>query len=183
MENIIIKAPQKYINTDKVFKIFLAGTCSDKGNWQSQIENMMIDKSFDEGSIISFNPRREDWPTDKDLQIEQIQWEYKYRKLADYIIFNITPDTEAPISLFELGQYLSEPRKISVFVTPEYKHYNNIKVASELYGFEIYETNNILEIWKVLMNHFYITFPQIWHLADYANFYELSPKCSIETKY
>lgn len=90
--------------------VFLAGSIEmgTAENWQSRIGPMI---SRELGCHV-LDPRRLDWDpsweqTADNLQFaEQVVWETLGLDVADYVIFNILPDTKSPITLLELGYVL-----------------------------------------------------------------------------
>ncbi len=104
-----IKSPNKY-NQSKL-TIFLAGSI-DMGfadNWQDRIVNEL--KDYD---VLLLNPGRDDWDsswkqTKDDLKfLEQVQWEQRGLKNADFRIFVFLKNSKSPITLLELGKHLTD---------------------------------------------------------------------------
>jgi hypothetical protein len=107
---MLIRAPQAIINNpgDKNrFRVFLAGSI-EMGiapHWQKRIE----DEFSNRDDVLLYNPRREDWDSSWIQTIEnpqfreQVSWELAAMEAADLIIMYFAPDTQAPVTLLELG--------------------------------------------------------------------------------
>lgn len=111
----VIKAPSpRYGNSDNV-RVFLAGSI-DMGaatDWQSKLI-AHAGCSFDENDNITFyNPRRtggfsgEQTLEDDDFAA-QVNWEIDRIDRANIVVFYITAESWAPITLWELGYFLGK---------------------------------------------------------------------------
>jgi hypothetical protein len=105
MKNIII-APNKWQREAGQKIVFLAGSIAMglAEEWQAEIGNKLADIG-----IMVLNPRRTSWDAswvqqiENDLFREQVEWELQGLEESDWIIFYFAPDTQAPITLLELG--------------------------------------------------------------------------------
>ena len=117
-------------------KIFLAGTI-EMGNsidWQRMVVNHIAENGFGgHEDITIFNPRRDEWPNDRNELVFQINWEQDRLYEADQIIMFLAPGTTSPISLLELGEF-SNSGKISVICPEEFYRYDNVMVMCERCG-------------------------------------------------
>lgn len=119
---MLITAPEELDSTRTNKVLFLAGGISNCYDWQSDAIDM-ISKSPTLDNLDIINPRRINWNVgdDEEDSIKQIQWEHKYIKRCDIIIFWFPHETLCPITLFELGAALQTKDKVFVGVDPNYK--------------------------------------------------------------
>ena len=135
--------------------IFLAGTI-DNGNsddWQGDLIRMV--KSVElKRPVKIYNPRREEWPSDKNHREigKQIEWELYHLERADMIVMNILADSKSPISLMELGLFAKEGRLV-VFCPESFYRYDNVSTVCKRYGIPLYNTNNITCIANKICNY------------------------------
>ena len=112
-------------------RLFVAGGISNTSNWQDEFLNLLSDQY-----IVAFNPRREDFDANnKEMEIEQITWEWTALRNSDIISFLFSPETLCPITLFELGTVLEKSpfkQKIVVGCHPDYKRINDIRIQLSL---------------------------------------------------
>lgn len=104
---IEIKPPSK-LPAEPGLKIFLAGSI-EMGNaidWQTQVVTSLFDTQ-----VTVLNPRRDEWDSSwkqsitNPMFVEQVSWELDALAMSDIIAMYLDPDTAAPISLLEFGQY------------------------------------------------------------------------------
>ena len=138
---IHIKAPD---NTDfnSFARIFLAGSISGKGglgtmadNWQEKVA-----KSFEGDRVIITNPRRDDWdaswthdPTPGTQFEQQVSWELANMERADVVAFYFDPETQAPITLLELGLCLGNGKPVVIYCPKEFWRHGNVAVTVSRY--------------------------------------------------
>jgi len=95
--------------------IFLAGSIDlhQEGNWRKEVTDKI-------GSRVHFfDPTCLDHDKLNNAQMEaHIKWELDALEMADQIILNFLPDAESPISLVELGLYVTSNKLI--VVCPKY---------------------------------------------------------------
>lgn len=111
--------------------IFLAGTI-DMGNsvdWQSNIYDLLKDDFIsDNFAITVYNPRRS---FIEDIYIdEQVNWEQDRLEDCDVIFMYITGKSKSPISLLEIGQFITS-KKMIVVCEPEFYRYDNVRIMCE----------------------------------------------------
>ena len=136
MKNCIyLEAPNQleaYSQFDWKHSIFLAGTITGACDWQSDVKNLLSPY------FNVFNPRRKSFNvTNKNMEREQIAWEYKYLELAGITLFYFSNETLAPITLLEYGKQLAKCqyqkyRKTYVCIHPDYKRKNDVIIQTEL---------------------------------------------------
>ena len=147
-----IKAPSRYV-PDSKFSIFLAGSI-DQGNafdWQKYICASMNDYN-----VVLFNPRRDNWDNtleqslDNPIFVEQVTWEQYYLKLADYRIFVFTADSKAPITFFELGEFIDKPGIICCL--DGFYRKANVQITAALHGKVVLNTlDELVSYLKVII--------------------------------
>lgn len=122
--------------------VFLAGSIEmNKARlWQNEVQERFA------GYPITFlNPRRDDWDSSWTQSVmddnfrTQVEWEVKHISMADIVFFYIDPNTQAPITLWELGYMMKDTRKIIVCCPNGYWRKGNIEVYSKIFGFPLIE--------------------------------------------
>jgi len=141
-----IEAPN-FIDTDKR-SLFLAGGISGCRPWQNEIL-----PGLDKMDITVFNPRRKNFPTDRDVTMEQITWEYSYLRKASVISFWFCRETLCPITLFELGAWLMTNKPIIIGMDPDYQRRVDIEIQTKLARPEIQIVYSLRELlFQIYMN-------------------------------
>ncbi|EFQ32273.1 hypothetical protein CGRA01v4_11134 [Colletotrichum graminicola] len=113
--------------------IFLAGTTS-KGDWRKHLA-----ESISHLPVTVFNPFRPDWDITwrEDVSDErfrgQVEWELEMQERADIIVVFFEQDTEAHISLLELG-LCARSGKAIVACSEHYKKRGNVQAVCARYG-------------------------------------------------
>lgn len=142
-------------NQDNSFvSVFLAGSI-EMGvapKWQSEVIDRLV-KTFEYDETLEiFNPRAKSWNADEKqdpcvgtLFNEQVTWELKYLLSSDIVIINFESLTTSPVSMFELGLVLRNPKIKKFVVCPkDYFRYGNIKLTTQYVGenFHFYESRS-----------------------------------------
>jgi len=130
----IIKPPLIQSISDKK-SIFLAGSIDngDAVDWQTEVTKLLSDLD-----VYILNPRREEWDAsweqsaDNPVFKEQVMWELTNLEKADVILFNFLNNSQAPISLLELG-LCSRSANVVVCCESDYWRRGNIEVVCEKY--------------------------------------------------
>ncbi len=109
--------------------IFLGGGITNCPNWQADAVKLFKDTEF---TIL--NPRREGFDaTNKDMEFQQIHWEFQHLHLADQVLFWFCEETLCPITLFEYGAWLySADKMIFVGAHPNYQRRQDLEVQTKL---------------------------------------------------
>ena len=115
-------------------KVFLAGTI-DFGNsedWQAKIEKEIIEHCH---NVTIFNPRinfdnGEKWENTPESFNKQVNWEQDNLEASDIIFMFIGGSSKSPISLLELGQFISSGKMI-VCCENEFYRYENVRIMCE----------------------------------------------------
>jgi len=152
----ILKPPMLSKFDDKK-SIFLAGSI-DNGSaddWQ-----LNVSESLSDLDIYTLNPRRNEWnqawtqTIDNPKFKEQVIWELNGLENADVVLFNFLGNSQAPISLLELGLCASR-RDVVVCCEPEYWRKGNIEVVCEQFGLPLVDNieKAISLVRKLLISH------------------------------
>lgn len=136
----IIQAPTTFDRSGK--SVFLAGSIAggNASNWQTSMIS-----SLSTLSITILNPRRADWDSSwvEDISCapfkEQVEWELYMQEAADVIAMYFDPNTQAPISLLELGMFA--PSGKMVVCCPEgFWKRGNVQIVCKKYGINLVES-------------------------------------------
>jgi hypothetical protein len=117
--------------------VFLAGGITDCPDWQAEMVDLLDDayRRLHPGELdlVVFNPRRFSF-RDPKLADEQIEWEFEHLRLADRILFWFphSPPSVCPISLFELGYWLGQDKRLAVGVEPGYVREDDVRIQTGL---------------------------------------------------
>jgi len=134
MQLIQPPTPLSSLSLDKA--VFLAGSI-DLGksvDWQAQLALSLADCP---GTLL--NPRRPHWDSSWLAEAafppfrEQVQWELAAMEAAGMIAFYFAPQSQAPVTLLELGLAARE-RKAVVCCPPGYWRKGNVDVVCEHYN-------------------------------------------------
>ncbi|MFT6981845.1 MAG: hypothetical protein ACJAUD_000612 [Crocinitomicaceae bacterium] len=115
--------------------VFLAGSVAtdSDNNWRHDI----INKWGDEYHFFDpVNPNHANL-NDKDMRAH-IKWELDALKSSDYIFLNLLPTSTSPISLVEMGLYVSTKKLIVICPTEFYK-WRYIDVLCKEYNTPIFQ--------------------------------------------
>ena len=154
----VIYPPSSLTISQTQKSIFLAGSI-DMGNaidWQQEI----IGHFKENKALCFFNPRRKDWDSSWQQTIEnthfneQVTWELDALELADLIVFYFAPNSQAPISLLELGLF-ARNKNVIVCCPTGYWRKGNVDIVCQ--RFNVKQVENLEE----LMEEIKITFTVI----------------------
>lgn len=145
---VYVEAPN--IIGSNLKSIFLAGSISKAADWQKEL----VEKIRDINAVV-YNPRRAVFPKDDpELAYKQITWEHEHLKKADVISFWFSKETDAPITLFELGRWLTSSKPIIVGIDPGYPRREDVEIQTALERIRIpivYSLNDLSdEIFKIM---------------------------------
>lgn len=108
--------------------IFLAGGITGCPDWQADMVAML-----DPLDVLLINPRRSEWDIDDPYAAEaQIKWEHKMLRYADEILFWFPKETLCPITLYELGFWTGQRKKITIGCDPGYARIQDIDIQTKL---------------------------------------------------
>ena len=81
----------------------------------------------------TFNPRRKDFDITNPHHAKiQIKWEHDQIKFCDHIMFWFGPDTNAPITLFELGKVIGQRRHATITIGTDPKYCRRFDVMQQV---------------------------------------------------
>ncbi|GKT44883.1 uncharacterized protein ColSpa_05064 [Colletotrichum spaethianum] len=124
--------------------VFFAGTTS-RGDWRKDLAD-----SISHLSVTIFNPFRPDWDSTWKENISderfkgQVEWELEMQERADIVVVYFEPETEAHISLLELG-LCARSGKAIVACSELYKKRGNVQVVCARYGIPLVDNFEALQ--------------------------------------
>ena len=122
----VIEAPEYYYGETPA--LFLAGGITGCLNWRAEVI-----KHLEDLDIAILNPMRSNFDTkNKGMAKEQIHWEFHHLRRADSILFWFPKETDCPISLFELGAWTAQTKRLFVGVDPDYSRRLDIEIQLQL---------------------------------------------------
>jgi hypothetical protein len=156
---MIFTPPQSTIKRDNSNPtIFLAGSIEmgKAENWQHKTAKELESFGYD-----IFNPRRDDWDSSWEQKIEnpqfyqQVNWELEHIEKADYVIMYLSPGTQSPISLLELGLLAKDGRYKLMVVCPEgFWRKGNVDIICSRYNIRQFDSlEDVIDYLRPLTNH------------------------------
>lgn len=148
MKAQVIEAPA--LTRMRYYKsLFLGGGITNCVDWQKEVIKELSDLE-----MTLINPRRAHFDlTDPTASAVQIEWEYRFLRGCNQIMFWFSPETLCPITLFELGSALErfdlemkENRHQDLFIGchPEYKRILDVQHQARLKGVGVFTDLNKL---------------------------------------
>jgi hypothetical protein len=123
-----VEALTDYMCAGTDMTLFLAGGITNCPDWQMEMVGRLADTD-----LTILNPRRANFPMDDpNASEEQIKWEHKHMNRVDAILFWFPPETNCPITLYELGMWNPRPKKIFVGCDPCYSRIVDVRVQTTL---------------------------------------------------
>lgn len=122
---------------DKRPTVFLAGTIDmgNSENWQKKTIQTLDETLI---NCIVYNPRRETWPGDNSNEFErQVNWEQDMLEDSDIIFMYIAGTSKSPITLLELGEFLTSG-KLIVVCEEDFYRYGNVRIMCERFDIPLY---------------------------------------------
>ena len=147
----MIKPPTKLPHWATIYDpvLFLGGSIEMGAatDWQDRIIAALEDEN-----VLILNPRRDHWdsswehtPTLGTPFYDQVTWELDAQEhLADILVYYFDPNTKSPITLLELGMFMSAKEDIHVYCPKEFWRYGNIKIACHRSNVEVHENETSL---------------------------------------
>jgi hypothetical protein len=132
---IVRKPPSPHEPSDGRHTLFLAGSI-DMGateDWQAEVVSRLSDLD-----IVVLNPRRDDWDASWRQSIDepqfrgQVEWELDGLERADVIAMWLARESQAPISLLELGLF-ARSGKVVVGCPAGFWRRGNVEVVCARY--------------------------------------------------
>lgn len=114
--------------------------------WQDLLEMTLSDLP-----IAILDPRRADWDSTwvEDISFpkfkEQVEWEMDYAPISDVIVFYFGGQTEAPISLLELGMYAGSGKCV-VLCENSFKKKGNVQMVCARYEIPLFNKFEELDV-------------------------------------
>ncbi len=142
---IEIQAPEyRTIRSEYYTRIFLAGSIAMgmAEPWQDEVVNLLRDID----DVVIYNPRRDDWDSSwvqdiSDPQFsEQVRWELQHLAWADKVFVYFDPNTQAPITLLELGIHAEQGNIGAVCCPDGFWRKGNVQVVCDYYDIPLIET-------------------------------------------
>lgn len=117
-------------------RLFLGGSIGmgTAPDWQAELAAALADLP-----VILLNPRRPDWNPDWRPEADepefrrQVEWELAALERADIIVMYFVPDTQAPISLLEMGLH-ARSGKMIVLAPAGFWRKGNVDITAAFYG-------------------------------------------------
>ena len=143
---LIIKAPDDIMEREAVSTtVFLAGSIGlgKAENWQDGACNALDDYSDDELTV--FNPRRDNFnaglkqTAEEPELVEQIEWELEAMEESDYILMYFHPDTQAPITMMELGLHADSICKVVAVCPDGFWRQGNVEIVCRKYDIPFFK--------------------------------------------
>lgn len=123
-----IQCPQRYEKSEGEKSLFIAGGISGCRIWQDDLVHFLKEEE-----LVVLNPRRKNFDINqKDINQEQIKWEFEHLKIADAVSFWFPKETLCPITLYELGKISMTEKKLFIGVDPDYKRKEDLEIQTSL---------------------------------------------------
>ena len=121
---------------DKVPTVFLAGTIDmgNSENWQKKTIQTLDETLI---NCIVYNPRRDTCPSGNTEFERQVNWEQDMLEDSDIIFMYIAGTSKSPITLLELGEFLTSG-KLIVVCEEDFYRYGNVRIMCERFGIPLY---------------------------------------------
>ena len=103
-------------------------------NWQKKTIQT-LDKTLI--NCIVYNPRRDTCPSGNTEFEHQVNWEQDMLEDSDIIFMYIAGTSKSPITLLELGEFLTSGRLI-VVCEEDFYRYGNVRIMCERFGIPLY---------------------------------------------
>lgn len=156
----VITAPEIFTSKENDICCFLAGGITNCPDWQKDVIDNLGDRCdiSEDGSIILFNPRRENFPIgDKSEAYKQIGWEFDQLERMDiFSMYFSSGDSDQPICMYELGRNILRiqmrfptdwEKRIIITADKDYMRYRDVIIQTEL------ATNGKICVWDNLHDH------------------------------
>ena len=142
---IEIKSPDSILYSPHMRTVFLAGS-TEMGKAEPWQEKLM--KEFKNSDIVFFNPRRDDWDSSWNQDIndkqfnEQVTWELSHLENVNKVIFYFDGNSQSPITLLELGYTLGNlefsKRQVFVYCPDNYFRKGNVDIICARKGVKVF---------------------------------------------
>ena len=137
----LIKPESTNQTTEHLISIFLAGSIEmgKAEDWQVRLE-----KELKDFKVTVFNPRRDDWDSSweqkesNDQFNYQVNWELNRLTESSIVFLYLSPGTQSPISLLELGAFAERSHMIVCCPTGFWRK-GNVDIFCTRSGIPVYE--------------------------------------------
>lgn len=141
-----MECPQSYNGKER--SLFIAGGISGCQVWQSDLVRILEDTD-----LIVLNPRRKNFDTNnRQMEEEQIYWEYEHLQKASAVSFWFPRETVCPITLYELGKQSVQNKPIFIGLDPEYSRKRDILIQTRLVRPEVEVVYSIQRLAEQIIN-------------------------------
>lgn len=124
----LVKCPEVYRGSPNECSLFLGGGITGCPPWR----NIVID-GLKDSDLVLIDPVRDNFDVnDKNLEKDQITWEFEHLFISDMKMFWFGEETLCPITLFELGRHIYSQR-LFVGCHPNYKRKNDVIIQLGLH--------------------------------------------------
>lgn len=124
MKHVI--CPERHAGSEPT--LFLAGGISNCPNWHDSLAKLL-----ETSRLTLLNPRRENFPMDDpEASRFQIEWEFEHLHRAHAVSFWFPCQTLCPITLYELGVWISSAKPVFVGLHPEYGRRIDVEIQTSL---------------------------------------------------
>lgn len=132
-----VKCPNEW--SGEGYSLFLGGGITSCPQWQPIMVELL--KNTD---LFLLNPRRDKFDvSQKNIQKEQIDWEFRHLKKSTARLFWFPKETLCPITLFELGKFCEKPEPLFVGCDKDYARREDLEIQLQLarpYSYKVYCT-------------------------------------------
>lgn len=137
----LIKPESINQTTENLVSVFLAGSIEmgKAEDWQARLEKELTDFK-----VTVFNPRRDDWDSSweqkesNDQFNYQVNWELNRLAESTIVFLYLSPGTQSPISLLELGAFAERSHMIVCCPTGFWRK-GNVDIFCTRAGVPVYE--------------------------------------------
>lgn len=137
----LIKPESTNQTTEHLVSIFLAGSIEmgKAEDWQ-----VLLEKELADFMVTVFNPRRDDWDSSweqkesNDQFNYQVNWELNRLTESSIVFLYLSPGTQSPISLLELGAFAGRSNMIVCCPTGFWRK-GNVDIFCTRAGIPVYE--------------------------------------------
>lgn len=119
-------------------RVFLGGSI-DMGTAPDWQKGMI--EALGQDDVVILNPRRPDWnpkwrpEADEPEFRRQVEWELAALESADVIVLYLSPGSQSPVSLLEMGLH-ARAGKLILLCPPGYRRKGNVDITAQRYGVE-----------------------------------------------
>ena len=140
------ECPELYEGEEK--SLFLAGGISGCADWQAELLRML-----EKEDLVLLNPRRKHFSSNnRNIEEEQIKWEYDHLRKASAISFWFPKETPCPITLYELGKQSVSDKPLFIGIHPDYRRRRDVEIQTKLVRPEIKIVYSLDELSKQIEN-------------------------------